>query len=528
MGSQNLTPGAFPALGSQQRVSTSSSPGRNKVQLKPGHSLMDWIRLGKSGKDLTGLGGKHMDVSPEELKKHNTDKDCWIALRGKVYNVTEYLEFHPGGIDELMKGAGKDATSLFDEIHKWVNAESMLEKCLIGKLRVENAMLRNALLRKGSKSSLGPLPNGEMAPPLLVPAAASTQTPRFDWFQSNKTVSVIVYTKCTDVSEQSVIVEKIDRSLLITIHIKQSVFYVHLELEHEVGDLYQVSVSGDSGKVEIILEKCQPEVQWANIGKHLEKHALFIPNKNYNPAFRDCAIEKIESVTRDTNLYTLRLPGGTRMQVPLGYHVHLRHKIDGMEIVRSYTAVLPSLQDSQTDVTEQGSVIYLMIKIYKDGVFTPWLGSLKPGDTVSVSSYEGSFDESHLATCTHLVMFAAGTGFTPMVRLTHQAAVLNTDKNVKLVFFNKTEADIPWNDQLKQLAQTNKRFSCMNCLSEADASWTGLQGRVTKQMVKDNIPALGQANKLLICVCGPTPFTKSVIQYTDELGYKDMTHAFLG
>lgn len=31
---------------------------RNKVALQPGHSLMDWIRLGASGKDLTGVGSK--------------------------------------------------------------------------------------------------------------------------------------------------------------------------------------------------------------------------------------------------------------------------------------------------------------------------------------------------------------------------------------------------------------------------------------------------------------------------------------
>jgi cytochrome b involved in lipid metabolism len=35
--------------------------------------------------------------------------------------VTSYLDFHPGGIDELMRGAGKDATALFDEVcvHKF-------------------------------------------------------------------------------------------------------------------------------------------------------------------------------------------------------------------------------------------------------------------------------------------------------------------------------------------------------------------------------------------------------------------------
>jgi len=38
------------------------------------------------------------------------------SLAGKVYNVSSYLDFHPGGVEELMRGAGKDATGLFDEV----------------------------------------------------------------------------------------------------------------------------------------------------------------------------------------------------------------------------------------------------------------------------------------------------------------------------------------------------------------------------------------------------------------------------
>jgi cytochrome b involved in lipid metabolism len=40
---------------------------------------------------------------------------------GNVYNITPYLDYHPGGVDEIMKGAGIDGTTLFQEIHSWVN-----------------------------------------------------------------------------------------------------------------------------------------------------------------------------------------------------------------------------------------------------------------------------------------------------------------------------------------------------------------------------------------------------------------------
>lgn len=55
----------------------------SQVALKPGHSLMDWIRFSKSGKDLTGLRGRLIEVTPEELQKHNKRDDCWTCIRGK-------------------------------------------------------------------------------------------------------------------------------------------------------------------------------------------------------------------------------------------------------------------------------------------------------------------------------------------------------------------------------------------------------------------------------------------------------------
>lgn len=43
-------------------------------------------------------------VTMEELRHHCTEDDAWMAVRGYVYNITPYLHFHPGGIDELMRG----------------------------------------------------------------------------------------------------------------------------------------------------------------------------------------------------------------------------------------------------------------------------------------------------------------------------------------------------------------------------------------------------------------------------------------
>eukprot|EP00341_Mesodinium_pulex_P005833 CAMPEP_0116957104 /NCGR_PEP_ID=MMETSP0467-20121206/43757_1 /TAXON_ID=283647 /ORGANISM="Mesodinium pulex, Strain SPMC105" /LENGTH=75 /DNA_ID=CAMNT_0004643759 /DNA_START=8 /DNA_END=231 /DNA_ORIENTATION=+ len=55
----------------------------------------------------------------EEVKQHNSETDCWIIIgltSKKVYNITEYLDDHPGGVEVMMEFAGKDATSMFEEV----------------------------------------------------------------------------------------------------------------------------------------------------------------------------------------------------------------------------------------------------------------------------------------------------------------------------------------------------------------------------------------------------------------------------
>ncbi|KAG3130330.1 hypothetical protein PI126_g20557 [Phytophthora idaei] len=109
---------------------------RNKVALPPGYSQLHWMRLCQSGQDLSGLRGgpPRRAISMEEVNHHCTEEDCWSVLDGKVYNMTPYLKFHPGGIADLLLAAGGDCTDLFNEKHPWVNGHSMLEKCYIGQL----------------------------------------------------------------------------------------------------------------------------------------------------------------------------------------------------------------------------------------------------------------------------------------------------------------------------------------------------------------------------------------------------------
>lgn len=42
----------------------------------------------------------------EEIAKHTEDDDCWIIIHGKVYDVTDFMDAHPGGPEYLTDHSG--------------------------------------------------------------------------------------------------------------------------------------------------------------------------------------------------------------------------------------------------------------------------------------------------------------------------------------------------------------------------------------------------------------------------------------
>ncbi|KAL9622012.1 MAG: hypothetical protein Q9204_008068 [Flavoplaca sp. TL-2023a] len=139
-------PSRTPAAPSSSLAPTSSTlpssarPSK-KVLLSPGHSPLDWAHLTSHPPSSTFLRGADVPpnlirVPPSLLKHHNgrKGKNAGGVWQGKVYNLTPYMDFHPGGADQLMKGAGreKEGERLFLEIHPWVNWENMLGECLVG------------------------------------------------------------------------------------------------------------------------------------------------------------------------------------------------------------------------------------------------------------------------------------------------------------------------------------------------------------------------------------------------------------
>ncbi|NXE51981.1 NB5R4 reductase, partial [Casuarius casuarius] len=487
-----------------------------QVPLKPGRSLMDWIRLTKSGKDLAGLKGRLIEVTEDELAKHNKKEDCWICIRGLVYNVTPYMEYHPGGEDELMKAAGTDGTDLFDQVHRWVNYESMLKECLVGRMALKPIavpkgescnFMKEALLESCLLNVFWYVPK------VCIFSFLYFLFYSYDWFQTDGMVTIVIYTKQKDMNAELVIVDCQDKRLRGEIIVNDYSYVLEVDLDHAVEEDFFINIAEKVGKVEIILKK-KDNVHWKMLGQPLESHNTFIKRKNRGLFYRKCKLVSKTEVTHNTKLFCFMLPKSTRFQVPTGQHVYLKQIIAGTEVVKPYTPLLPFLPlDFKEPSCHDSANIYLMIKIYSCGLFTQALDHLQIGDCISISSPEGNFKKSQVQALEDLSLLAAGTGFTPMVKLLNFAlSEVSSLRTAKLIFFNKTEDDILWRNQLEQLALKDERFEVQFVLSEPTRDWVGKQGRISSSLLSGFLKRSRKDSKVLICICGPTPFTEQGVQ----------------
>ena len=73
-----------------------------------------------------------MSYTRKEISKHNTCNDCWIIIDSNVYNLTTFLNDHPGGRKAIELYAGQDATDEFDMLHERRVIVKYASHCFIG------------------------------------------------------------------------------------------------------------------------------------------------------------------------------------------------------------------------------------------------------------------------------------------------------------------------------------------------------------------------------------------------------------
>nr|AFK35196.1 unknown [Lotus japonicus] len=81
-----------------------------------------------------------------EVQKRATDKDkCIMVIDNRVYDITKFLDEHPGGEEVLKEQRGKDATNAFEDVGHSTDAREQMKGYQIGVLHPDD-------IKKPSKS----------------------------------------------------------------------------------------------------------------------------------------------------------------------------------------------------------------------------------------------------------------------------------------------------------------------------------------------------------------------------------------
>ncbi|CAH2323977.1 cytochrome b5 type B [Pelobates cultripes] len=102
----------------------------------------------------------------EEVSRRNSAKEIWLVIHSKVYDITRFVEEHPGGEEVLFEQAGADATESFEDVGHSLDAKEMLKQYYIGDLHPDDC---NKQVKKDNPASSSP----SFWAKWLIPAVAS-------------------------------------------------------------------------------------------------------------------------------------------------------------------------------------------------------------------------------------------------------------------------------------------------------------------------------------------------------------------
>ncbi|XP_069822208.1 cytochrome b5 type B isoform X1 [Dendropsophus ebraccatus] len=91
----------------------------------------------------------------EDVRKRNSAKELWLVIHGRVYDITRFVEEHPGGEEVLFEQAGADATESFEDVGHSVDAREMLKQYYVGDLHPDDCKNseKDVLITTSSNSS---------------------------------------------------------------------------------------------------------------------------------------------------------------------------------------------------------------------------------------------------------------------------------------------------------------------------------------------------------------------------------------
>jgi ring-1,2-phenylacetyl-CoA epoxidase subunit PaaE len=222
--------------------------------------------------------------------------------------------------------------------------------------------------------------------------------------------------------------------------------------------------------------------------------------------FHQLKVADIRRETADCVSVAFEIPENLKAeyQYVQGQYVTIKMNHSGEEIRRSYSLCSSPIADQDFRVAA---------KKVKDGRMSVYLNEqLKVGDVLEVMTPMGSFYNLSSAEDKNVILFAGGSGITPMMSIVKSLLKSTPSVNLTLFYGNQNEASIIFKDELAQIASANNNFNLYNILDDANAPVDELyKGLITKEKVAELVKKHVDMNTdVEFFICGPTPMMKNV------------------
>jgi ferredoxin-NADP reductase len=219
-------------------------------------------------------------------------------------------------------------------------------------------------------------------------------------------------------------------------------------------------------------------------------------------------LSQTQKQTHDTKTLRFQILDDGRFCAKPGQFLTFQWMIDGQRVTRSYTISSSPVHENYVEITP---------KLMANGCVSAFLNEwAEPGLTVEASGPYGRFyfDETlHKS----IVLIAAGSGITPMISMLSYIDDLELATPATLLYCVRTGADIIFESKLARLSRSLPNFKYEICLSRPDPAWKGRSGRLTEELVSQNVTDLDSPTFFL---CGPMGFMDNARQILLTLGVR--------
>lgn len=167
----------------------------------------------------------------------------------------------------------------------------------------------------------------------------------------------------------------------------------------------------------------------------------------------------------DVHHFEFELPGVETFHFTPGQFVSVIERVEDREITRAYSIASP----------RDGNHFALCLNRVEDGIVSPYLFALKPGDEVEISEPLGYFTLRHPGR--RAVFIATGTGIAPFrsMLLDH---LPKTQPRITLLFGVRYERGLLYRDELEWLQRDYRSFRLLPTITRPTETWKGRTGRV--------------------------------------------------